>query len=187
MKKLTERSAKWMQTVVANCEANTGRSLDQWLAMAKKARCADTKAAKAWAKTQGLSTVYQSAVAELLWPAPGGDDALVDAQYSGARAALRPIYDALADAARTLGDDVEIMPRESQVTFARGKTFAVVRAAARDRVDLGLKLHGEKGTRRLVADTQAETSDPSHIVGIASVGEVDDELRRWLRAAYDRT
>src|ERR1700722_3108904 len=144
--KMTERSAKWMETVVANCEPNTGRALPEWVALAKKARVKNATFARAWAKDQGLSIVYQTAVARQLFPAEDADDDLVDAQYSGAKAGLRPIYDAVVKAARALGTDVEVMPRKSQVTLSRATTFAIVRAATKTRVDVALKLRGEKPT-----------------------------------------
>lgn len=184
--KLTERSAKWVDTVVANCKANTGRTLAQWVALARKSQATDPRAARAWAKEQGLSTVYQSAVVEALFPSSSGDDTLVDDQYSGAKASLRRIYDALVRAARAFGRDVEVMPRRSQVTFSRATSFAVIRAATRDRIDVALKLHGEKPTSRLVADAKAMKSDPSHVVAVRAPDEVDKELVAWLREAYDR-
>jgi hypothetical protein len=184
--KMTERSAKWLDTVVANCESNTGQTLPRWVSLAKKARVRDAKEARAWAKAQGLSVVYQSAVVEALFPSTGGEDAMVDAQYSGAKEALRPIYDALVAAVRALGQDIEVMPRKSQVTFSRATSFAVVRPATRDRVDVALKLHGETPTSRLVLDPKAMKSDPSHVVGVNAVKDVDQELRGWLRKAYDR-
>jgi hypothetical protein len=183
--KMTERSAKWMDTVLANFEANTGRPLPQWLALAKKAHIKDAKGARAWAKGQGLSAVYQSAILDALFPSKDSD-ALLEAQYAGAKAALRPIYDALVKAARTFGADVEVMPRTSQVTLSRTKSFAVIRTATRDRVDVALKLHGEKPTSRLVRGAKATRSDPSHVVSVRSVGEVDKELVAWLRQAYGR-
>jgi hypothetical protein len=186
VKKLTARSAKWMETVLANCEANTGRSLPQWVALAKKARLKDARAARAWGKEQGLSIVYQTAVAETRLPAEGGDDALVDAQYGGGKEALRPIYDALVKAARAFGSDVEIMPRKSQVTFSRGTTFAVVRATTKDRVDVAMKLHGREGTERLAIVKGAMKSDPSHLVQVRAVKEVDRELVAWMREAWGR-
>jgi len=183
--KMTDRSAKWMETVVANCEANTGRPLAQWVAAAKKARPKDAKAARAWAKEQGLSIVYQTAVTDLLFPEKE-DDGLVDAQYAGPKAPLRPIYDAIVKAAHALGTDVEVMPRKSQVTLSRATSFAIVRAPARDRVEVLLKLHGEKGTARLVPNPKAGASDPSHAVAVRDEAEVDKELTRWLRKAYER-
>ena len=62
----------------------------------------------------------------------------------------------------------------------------MIRAATRDRVDVALKLHGEKGTRRLALDAKAMKSDPSHVVGVKAVNDVDRELTRWLRKAYER-
>jgi Domain of unknown function (DUF5655) len=184
--KMTERSAKWMETVLANCESNTGRALAEWVALARKARVKSANVARAWAKDQGLSIVYQTAVARQLFPAEDGDEELVLAQYSGAKAALRPIYDAVVKAARAFGADVEVMPRKSQVTLSRATSFAIVRASTKDRVDIALKLHGEKPTSRLVLDAKAMKSDPSHVVAVKGRSEVDKELIGWLRKAYDR-
>jgi predicted transport protein len=185
--KLTEQSAKWMAGVVANCEKNTGRSLDQWVALARRAKPEDAAAARRWAKAQGLSIVYATAVVETLFPSDAaGEDALVAAQYAGPKAALRPVYEALAESVRRLGSDVVVMPRKSQVTFSRDKSFAVVRPKTKDRVDVALKLHGVKATARLVADAKAAASDPSHVVGVHAKSEIDRELVGWLRAAYDR-
>ena len=184
--KMTEQSAKWMHGVVANCEKNTGKPLAQWVALARKAKLADLKAARAWGKTQGLSVVYTTAVSDLLFPSIKEDDAgLVDAQYVGAKTALRPIYDALIAAIRKFGKYVEIMPRKSQVTCSRTKSFAVIRPATKDRVDVALRLAGAKATPRLVANRGAGSSDPSHTVGVRTTKEVDRELIGWLRAAYN--
>jgi hypothetical protein len=174
-----------MEAVLANCKAKTGRTVPQWVALARKARTEDRRAARAWAKEQGLRVVYQSAVVEALLPSKAGDDEMIDAQYSGTKASLRPIYEALVRAARTFGKDVEVMPRKSQVTLSRTTSFAVIRAATRDRVDVALKLHGEMPTARPVFDAKAMKSDPSHVVGVRSVSDVDKELVGWLRKAYD--
>ncbi len=183
--KLTEQSDKWMRSVVANCKANTGRGLEEWVALAKKSGAKNEKEVRAFGKAEGLSTVYQTAVSESLFPR-ADDEGLVEAQFAGAKAALRPIYEAFAKVARKLGADVQIFPRKSQITFARDKTFAVVRAATKDRLDVALKLHGEKATLRLVLDKKAQKSDPSHVVGIKAVNELDAELKAWLKKAYER-
>jgi hypothetical protein len=114
--KMTERSQKWTDTVVANCKENTGRTLAAREALARSAGVKDVRAAHTWARKQGLSIVYQNAVAKTLFPSNETDDSLVSAQYSGAKAALRSIYDAVVAAAGAFGDDVEILPRKSQVT-----------------------------------------------------------------------
>jgi hypothetical protein len=79
-----------------------------------------------------------------------------------------------------------VMPRKSQVTLSRGTSFAVVRAATKDRVDLFLKLHGEKATPRLIADPKAMKSDPSHIVSLRAAKDVDREVVAWMKRAYGK-
>jgi len=104
---------------------------------------------------------------------PEGDDEdeLVDAQYAGPKALLRPIYDAVVKAARALGPDVGGDAAKSQVTLSRATSFAVVRAATKTRVDVALKLRGEKPTGRFVLDPKATGSDPSTSWGSSNVAK----------------
>jgi predicted transport protein len=109
-----------------------------------------------------------------------GDD-LVDAQYAGAKAGLRPIYEKVVAAASALGDDVEIAPKKTGVSLRRSKQFAVVEAASAKRVQLGLQLKGHETTDRLLTGNAM----CSHRVNLTSADEVDDELLGWLREAYE--
>jgi hypothetical protein len=189
MRQMTERSRKWMETVKANFEKASGKPVEGWVALLKKKGLAgDAKAARAFLRQdQGLTTVQTSYV---LMVASGGEDvdeaALLDAQYAGKKRGLRPVYDKLAKAAKGFGKDVMIAPRKSQVTFARVISFAVVKAAAADRVDLALRLPGEKGTARLVANAKASGSDPTHVVSLAAAKDVDAQVVKWMKAAYER-
>jgi hypothetical protein len=119
-----------------------------------------------------------------LFPEPDDEEQLIAAQYSGKKAALRPIYQRLTELARRLGGDVRIFPRKSQVTFARQVTFALVRVGANDRVDLALRLAGQKPTRRLLANARSIGSDPTHTVALGSATDVDDDVANWLALAY---
>lgn len=189
MRQMTERSAKWMESVKANFASATGKPVEAWVARAKKQGLdEDEKAARKWLREhEGLTTVQANYVLkELFADSEPDEEALLDAQYAGKKAALRPIYDRLAKAARGFGEDVMIAPRKSQVTFARKVTFAVVRAAAADRVDLALHLKGEKPTTRLVANAKAAGSDPSHVVALGAARDVDAQVVKWLQLAYQR-
>jgi hypothetical protein len=50
----------------------------------------------------------------------------VAAQYSGNKAALIPLYDALLTAVKSLGTDVEIAPKKNNVSILRSKQFAIL-------------------------------------------------------------
>jgi hypothetical protein len=187
MNKLTKRTAKWMASVAANFAVASRKPIEEWVKLAKRAGVAgDRKRARQWLRVdQGLTTVQTSFVLHALCPEPEvDDDALVQQQFAGAKAGLRPIYDALARLACSFGTDVMIAPRKTQITFARDVTFAVVRAATKTRVDLALRLPGEQPTRRLVASAQASGSDPTHVVALESATAIDAVVKSALRRAY---
>src|SRR5262249_25894826 len=60
------------------------------------------------------------------WVRPGVEE-YIDSQYRGAKAALRPIYDALAAAILRLGDDVSVEGRGGYTPFVRARQFAAGR------------------------------------------------------------
>jgi hypothetical protein len=188
MPTMTARSAKWMESVKANFAKATGRPVEAWVKRAKSQGFdKDIHATRRWLKEkEGLTMVQANYVLMFLFPEPDEDD-LLGAQYAGAKASLRPVYDRLAKVAQGLGKDVMIAPRKSQVTFARDVTFAVVRAATKDRIDLALRLAGLKPTARLVANPKSTGSDPTHVVALRSPNEVDAEIVKWLELAYLRS
>jgi hypothetical protein len=189
MRQLTERSAKWMEGVKANFAKATGKPVEAWVDLARSHGFdRDVTATRRWLKeTQGLTMVQANYVLETLFAESDVDeDALLDAQYAGAKAALRPVYEKLAKVAQGFGKDVMIAPRKSQVTFARKVTFAVVRAAAKDRIDLLLRLAGQAPTARLDANPKPAGSDPTHVVALRSAKDVDRDVLKWLERAYDK-
>lgn len=172
------------QTMIDNVPTKTGRTLDEWFAVLDAAGLEQHGQAMALLKGEhGMSHGFANLVvlrhrARDAGPVTGDD--LVDAQYAGAKAALRPILDRLVTAATSLGDDVEVVPKKTGVSLRRHKQFALVAAASAKRVQLGLNLAHAPATDRLrVAGGMC-----THRVDIASLDEVDDELLRWLREAY---
>jgi hypothetical protein len=110
---------------------------------------------------------------------------VVAAQYSGAKAHLRPIYDKLAAAAHQLGDDVEFGPRKTYVALHRGKQFAVIQPSTNSRVDLGLRLKDTPFTERLLPSTNVGGGSLTHKVALTTPDDVDEEVLAWLKAAYE--
>lgn len=85
---------------------------------------------------------------------------------------------------KELGDDVSIVPKKTSVSVIRKKQFALIKPATKTRVDLGLKIKDKPTTDRL------ENSGPfgtmcTHRVKISETNEVDNELKNWLREAYE--
>lgn len=111
-------------------------------------------------------------------------DELFANQYSGAKEALKPIYERILAEVKTFGSDVEVAPKKSSVSLRRKKQFALVQPSTKTRVDLGLKLTGKEPAGRL------EISGPfdamcTYRVQLTDVSKVDGEVLAWLKEAYE--
>ncbi len=95
-----------MRAVIANLPAKTGRSFDEWVALTREQAIDQLGMSKIgeivnWLKREyglGHSTAFIMA-AEALKPADyvaPTDEQIIAAQYAGAKAALRPIFEQLA-------------------------------------------------------------------------------------------
>jgi len=174
------------RSMIDNLRARTGRSLEEWFAVLDAASPPPSKHGEIMALLKGehgMSHGFANLVAlrhRARDAGPVTRDELVDAQYAGGKAALRPILDRLVAAATALGGDVEVAPKKTSVSLRRRKQFAVVEAASAKRVRVGLNLADAPPTDRL----QAAGGMCTHRVDLASIDEVDDGLLGWLREAY---
>jgi len=180
-----------MTAVSESLAARTGRSLDEWLALVRASGIdpLDQAAVRRWLRAEhGVPQNSQWAIADAAareagWTRPSAAE-YVDNQYAGAKAALRPVYDALAAAITGFGDDVSIEGRDSYTPFVRGRQFAAVAAATRDRVDVGLRFTDPPDSPRL--QPSAGPGQATHKLSLRSPAEVDDEVRGLLHAAYEQ-
>ena len=180
-----------MGAVIGTLAARTGRSLEEWLALVEASGIdpLDQNAVRRWLRSEhGVPQNSQWAIADAAaraagWVRPSVEE-YIDSQYRGAKAGLRPIYDALAGAIMGLGGDVRVEGRGGYTPFVRGRQFAAVAAAARDRVDLGLRFTDPPASGRLQPSTGPGQATCK--VALRSVADVDDELLHLVRVAYDQ-
>jgi hypothetical protein len=178
--------------MIANLPDKTGKSLEEWVAHLNGLGLAANRDIMAHLKgDHGVSHGYANLISqmarrgdEVSATAPGTADALVEAQYTGAKAALKPIHDAIMTAVRGFGPDVEVAPKKSYVSLRRSKQFALVQPSTKTRVDVGLKFADRPAGDRLES-AGGWNSMVTHRVRVTSADEVDDELVGWLREAYD--
>jgi len=177
------------EAIIRNLPKNTGKTLEQWLAVLKKEGPKDPKLARAWLKEKhGLGHGQAGMIAAELTGGPSftkSPEDLVEAQYAGPKAELRPIYEKLLQAARKLGKDVRVEPCTGYVPLIRKNQFAVIRASTKTRVDLGLALGDAEPEGRLATGKVQGTSERiTHRIALESPKDVDAEVLRWLKRAY---
>ena len=173
-----------LESMKANLPEKTGKTLEQWIAIVKASGLEKHGEQVKLLKDQGVGHGYANMICHEAkgGPVASADD-LVTAQYEG-KETLRPICDALIAFGAGLGKDVDVSPRKTNVTLRRSKNFAVITAATKTRIDLGINLKGMPGTDRLVEEKPGSMC--THKVKLAGAADIDDELKAWLREAYDR-
>jgi len=181
------------QTMVRNLKEKTGKSLDEWIAVARTSGFSKHKEMLNYLKNEyGLTYGYAnlvalSAQAQMQAEASGtqmGEKELIAEQYAGEKAALLPIYNALIAGVQAFGPDVEIAPKKTYVSLRRSKQFALLQPTTKTRLDVGINLKGIPPTGRLEA-SGSFNSMVSHRVRLESIDQVDRELINWLKDAYD--
>lgn len=175
-------------TMIANMAKNTGKSLDQWLAIVTKSKLEKhgeiVRMLKAdHALGHGFANLVAHRARGSLEPTDANGDPAAG-QYDGAKAALKPIYDKLVALCEGFGDDVELSPKKGYVSVRRSKQFATIHPSTATRVDLGLKLKDVEPKGRLEA-AGSWNAMVSHRVRLEKLGDVNAELKSWLKKAYD--
>ena len=191
-----------MQKWIAELPAKTGRSLEQWIDLVQTEGPPAAADRREWLKNEhGLGTNAAWWIAERADPDfdPGlADDdpekylqaaeRYVAEMFAGSKAGLRPLYDRLLQLGLGLAKDVKACPCKTIVPLYRQHVFAEIKPATRTRIDFGLALG--KATEPLPArliDTggKAKKDRITHRFAITRVEEIDAEVERWLRRAYE--
>src|ERR1700730_4757655 len=115
-----------LSAVSASLAVRTGRSLDEWVALvqAHDIDPIDQNAVRRWLRSEhGVAQNSQWAIADAAaraagWVRPSVEE-YIDGQYGGAKAGLRPIYDALASVIGGLGEDVHAEGRGGEQPVLR--------------------------------------------------------------------
>ena len=174
---------KALQTMLDNLPEKTGKSLIQWLKITKSSGLEKHGQILKMLKTEhGVTHGFANLIAAKTLESSDEVD-LVAEQYSGSKAELKPIYDALVTYAKNLGKDVEIAPKKASVSLRRKKQFMLIIPATKTRIDLGLALKGEAITDRL----EKYNAMCSHRVRLENKKDLDKQLKDWIKLAYSRS
>lgn len=184
---------KWVETL----PAKTGRTLDEWLAFIKLEGPPTEKERRAWLKKD-----YQLGTNSAWWLAElaegkGFEDSdpelylqaaekYVADMFAGSKAGLLPIYDKLLEVGLKTGKEAKACPGKTIVPLYRNHVFAQIKPATRMRIDLGFSLRDTKAPQRLLDTGGLAKGDRiTHRIPITSLSEIDDEVKHWLKVAYD--
>ena len=183
---------KAVETQLKNIQAKTGKSMDELTAIIRNSGLTKHSEIRAMLQRDlGLGYGDANALVHHVLQSDGTTAAkatgattedVLDEIYSGAKAALRPIHDSLMAEIDGFGD-FEIVPKKGYVSLRRKKQFAMIGPTTNTRVEVGLNMKDAEAAARLIE--QRAGSMCNYIVKVTTVDEVDDELVRWIKQAYD--
>jgi hypothetical protein len=191
-------SVAMVQKWLAELKEETGRSMEEWLALVKKEGPKDEKSRREWLKSRHkLGTNKASWIAERA-EGKGWEDTpeaylkaavqYVAEQYAGPKEELRPIFDKLLTLGKSLGSEVKACPCKTIVPLYREHVFAQIKPTTNSRIDLGFALTHYKGKlpgRLIDTGGLAKKDRITHRIEISAMEQIDGEVKKWLKTAYD--
>lgn len=177
---------KALQTMIDNMPEKTGKSLEQWKEILKEKSFSKHSEGVKYLKTEyNVTHGFANTIVTLFNKEGIAPNDLVETQYKG-KENLFPIYEELIKYIKQLGSDLTITPKKGSVSIIRKRQFVLIKPATKTRIDLGFKLKDKPITNRL------ENSGPfgtmcTHRVKISELLEIDDELKEWIKEAYEKS
>lgn len=178
---------KATQTMIDNLQKNTGKSLEQWIAIVKSQNFVKHGEIVKFLKeqhelTHGFANLVAHKANELDSGSATNLNDLITNQYQG-KEHFKPIYDKLISEIQTFGNDIEIAPKKAYVSLRRKKQFATLKPATKTRFEIGINLKGQEPKGKL--ESEKPNSMCSHKINIAALKDIDKEVYEWIKTAYN--
>jgi len=178
---------KGTQTMIENLYKNTGKTLEQWTNIVIKENFAKHgEIIKFLKDTYGLTHGFANLIAHKSKGSDAGSvenpDDLITAQYKG-KENPKAIYDKLISKIQSLGNDIEVAPKNAYVSLRRKKQFAILQPATKTRFEIGINLKGQEPIGKLEAEKP--NSMCSHKIKVSDINEIDKEIMNWIKTAYE--
>ena len=183
-----------LEAQIRNIEQQYGKPLGEWIALVKGSGLTKHTEIVAMLKSHygmshgsahrvALKAREADAVSIAKAAGASGRDPVAEL-YSGKKAGLKPLHDALMTAITTFGDDIELAPKKGYMSLRRRKQFAMIQPTTGTRIDLGLILNDVPATERLESAASFNALF-THRVRVNTINDVDAQVIAWLKQAYD--
>ena len=180
---------KATQTRITNIGKNTGKKLDEWLAMGNRSGLTKHGELVNFLKekhgfTHGnANTIVHFAKQSHAGAAENSNDLVVE-QYIG-KQNLKPWYDKIMTAINGFGNDIEVAPKKAYVSVRRKKQFAIIQPSTKDRLDVGINIKGLEPAGSLL-ESGSWNAMCTHRIKIESETTINKELINWIKLAYEQ-
>lgn len=184
---LTERQKKWFASVQASLVRDTGKTLAEWVAIARTCPATTPKARADWLRTEYGLGVNRAAqiLHEAFPPEVGWDDVAKLRELlwtDGASLALLQKLEAVVAKI----DGVVPTQRKGFTAWSRKVQFAAAKPIKGGQMLLGLAI-APSGKRLVAAAKESWSERLKAKLVIASESEIDRDVIAWIQQAADRS
>lgn len=186
---LTERQKKWFATVRANFESQSGRSMVQWIEIARACPHERYGARRDWLKQEyGLGANHAAYVLSEAFPSDAGgwDDPAALRTKLWSDPACRAILEAVERLVSDLPDGISGQ-RKGFTSFSRQVQYAAMKPARGGAADLGLAVDPAVNARLGPAKNEGWSERLKSVIRLTSPDQVDGEIAVLLRQAWERS
>jgi len=183
---LTERQQKWFASVKASLERNTGKTLDEWVTIARQCPETGQRAQLKWLKdnhgllqNHGMQVLHEAFGASSAWTEP---EELIAALWTDP--ASKSIFEAV-DAAARKPNEVLQTARKSYTAWSRKVQFAAARPVKGGKLMLGLAVTPDASPRLETPKNESWSERLKARTLLTSAADVDAEIEALLKAAWD--
>jgi hypothetical protein len=185
---LTPRQQKWFASVQASLERDTGKTLDEWVAIAKS--CPETKprARTDWLREHhGLGVNRAAHVLSVAFPsADGWDNPEAAREALWTDPASRAIFEAVEKLAMALPNAITGQ-RKAFTAFSREFQFASIKPIKGGKAMLGLAVTADADPRLAEPKNEGWSERLKSKLPLEDVSQVDASVAALLKAAWERS
>ena len=185
---LTERQRKYFASLQASLERDTGKTLAQWVAIARTCPESGHRARLKWLKdnhgllqNHGSHVLSEAFGSTMSWQEP---EKLIAALWTDP--ASTAIFQALDVAARATGEVIQ-GPRKGYSAWSRNFQFAAAKPVKGGKAMLGLALTPDSSPRLETPKNEGWSERLKARTLLSSPAEVDAEITALLKAAWARS
>jgi hypothetical protein len=179
---------KSVNTMIENLKEKTGYSLDEWkVIISKQSFSKHGEIVKFLKETHQVTHGYASEIAMKVLGSDADSatntDELIVGQYKG-KEHLKSFFDLLISEIQKFEGEFEIAPKKAYTSLRRKKQFITLNPASKTRFEIGFNLKGVDPIGKLEAEKPMGIC--SHKINLQDISEVDQEVIKWIKMAYDQ-
>lgn len=188
---MAKTSGEFEQEFIQTVKEKTGKTLEQWLPVLKKAGLSKQMEITNWLKTEHKLNHLQASLLAGLYlnngePVYQNETALLDSQFAKCEE-MRPLYNAVSEKILNGFPDSKLIPKKTYLSFTATREFAAITIKPKE-IRLGMDLGDMAFTETL---QKSKLSGPmpriSHMIILTNINQFDKTVNEYLQLSYNRS